>query len=77
MTLLIFKRRNCMNLLEHYIKEVHKVELKSGPSIFNDNIIQWYEVDLTYNCYGCIKRTTMSFPKKQWEEAKQKGYFLA
>lgn len=68
-----------MNLIEHYIKEVHseedvtnKYEEKNGIQP-NENILK---VDLTYNCYGVITRETRNFFKSEWEIAKLKGYFM-
>lgn len=69
-----------MNLLEHYIKEVHSVEdvsnkfeEKNGYPP-NEPI---YKVDLTYDCYGQITRETRCFFRSEWEGVKLKGYFIA
>lgn len=69
-----------MNLLEHYIKEIHNVddvtdkfEEKNGYPP-NESI---YRVDLTYICYGQTQRTTRIFYKSEWEDVKSKGYFMA
>jgi hypothetical protein len=61
-----------MNLLEHYIKEVHSVEeIKEDWGSF-------ILVDLTVNCYGITERTKTSFSNmEEWEKAKEKGYYLA
>ena len=53
-----------MNLLEHYIKEIHSVKditnkfteragYEPGESLL--------EVDLTYDCYGVVERGKMIF----------------
>lgn len=61
-----------MNLLEHYIKEIHKVEeVKEDWGSF-------ILVDVTVNCYGRFERTTTSFMNTdEWEKAKEKGYYMA
>lgn len=69
-----------MNLLEHYIKEVHSVvdvtdEFKKHGAI--DNSEKMLQVDLTYDCYGQVKRTSRYFYKEEWEESQRDGYFLA
>lgn len=59
-----------MNLLEHYIITVHgEHEIYMFPD--------FVKVDLTYDCYGTIRRCRKMFRKSEWEEAKKKGVFLA
>lgn len=60
-----------MNLLEHYIKEIHSV-----VEIERENI-RFLKVDLTYDCYGKVERDTRPFFHDEWEDAKAKGYFMA
>lgn len=60
-----------MNLLEHYIKEIHSVEWVE----IGDLILQ--EVDLTYDCYGVVTREIRRFFPDEWKEAKEQGYFMA
>ena len=61
-----------MNLLEHYIEEIHsvqKIERKWGVVIL---------ADLTVNCYGVISRTTTTFGSvNEWERIKKQGYYMA
>lgn len=58
-----------MNLVEHYIVTIHSETLsKDGKFII---------VDLTYDCYGCLKRTTEEFLISTWDKIKEDGYFLA
>ena len=58
-----------MNLVEHYIKEIHEEkESKNNPN--------YIIVDLTCDCYGRIYRTTHITTKEQWEIDKAKGYFM-
>lgn len=57
-----------MNLLEHYIKEVHDIqEVPSYPEM----II----VDVTCDCYGTISRTTHSTDREEWAKSVERGYF--
>lgn len=59
-----------MNLLEHYIIEVHDVtEFNEVPGMI--------KVDVTYNCYGTVERGKYITSKELWEEALAKGYYLA
>lgn len=59
-----------MNLLEHYIIEVHNVkEYKKYPNML--------EVEVTYDCYGDIKRDKHITSKEQWEKDIENGYFMA
>ncbi len=58
-----------MNLLEHYIIEIHNViEFNTVPGMI--------KVDVTYNCYGTVERGTHITSKELWEEALNKGYYL-
>lgn len=59
-----------MNLLEHYIEEVHSVT----P---DENNPDWVEVDLTCNCWGVTERKVYHTRKDVWEQEKEQGYFLA
>jgi hypothetical protein len=59
-----------MNLLEHYIIEVHDItEFTAVPGMI--------KVDLTYDCYGTVERGKHITSKELWEEALAKGYYLA
>lgn len=59
-----------MNLLEHYIQEVHGVkESLTHP--------EWIEVDVTADCWGDVRRITHITTKKQWEQDLKNGYFMA
>jgi hypothetical protein len=59
-----------MNLLEHFIIEVHEIkEFDDYPNIV--------EVDVTTDCYGAITRTKDCFSKEEWQKAVERGYFLA
>lgn len=58
-----------MNLVECYIIKIHDEQVYP----FNKDFV---DVDLTYDCYGTVKRDTKLFPKSVWEKAKERGYFL-
>ena len=69
-----------MNLLEHYIKEIHNVEDVSDKyekAIRQKPKEPLYEVDVTVDCYGVVERTKKIMSKSALEQAKKQGYFLA
>ena len=69
-----------MNLLEHYIKEIHSVQDVSDKyekSIGHKPKEPLYEVDVTFDCYGVVERTRKIMSKSALEQAKKQGYFLA
>lgn len=58
-----------MNILEHYIKEVHSIrEVPAHPKM----II----VDVTCDCWGSISRTSHITDKEEWAKSVERGYFL-
>ena len=68
-----------MNLLEHYIKQVHNI--KDVTNDYNNHtndvaLEPLLEVDLTYDCYGAIQRRTMKFWKNEWDNNIKRGYFF-
>ena len=69
-----------MNLLEHYIKEIHNVQdvsdkyEKATGSELKEPL---YEVDITVDCYGVVERTRKIMTKSEFEQAKKQSYFLA
>ena len=68
-----------MNLLEHYIKEVHSITDVSNKY----KKYHWYrgetmyEVVMTVDCYGYIEVCTHTFTESQWADAQVLGYYLA
>ena len=69
-----------MNLLEHYIKEIHNVEDVSDKyekAIRKKLKEPLYEVDVTVDCYGVVERMKKIMSKSDFEQAKKQGYFLA
>ena len=63
-------RRKRMNLVKHYIKEIHGIK---HPEKYPDLIV----VDVTFDCYGIVKRAEHITRKEQWEKDVTLGYFLA
>ena len=69
-----------MNLLEHYIKEIHSVQDisdKYEKAIRQKPKEPLYEVDITVDCYGVVERMRKIMSKSALEQAKKQGYFLA
>ena len=69
-----------MNLLEHYIKEIHSVQDVSNKfekATGGKPKEPLYEVDVTVNCYGVVERKRKFISKSEFEQAKKQGYFLA
>ena len=69
-----------MNLLEHYIKEIHSVQDVSDKfekATGSESKEPLYEVDVTVNCYGVVERMRRFMSKSEFEQAKKQGYFLA
>ena len=69
-----------MNLLEHYIKEIHNVHDVSDKyekAIRQKPKEPLYEVDVTVDCYGVVERMKKIMSKSDLEQAKKQGYFLA
>ena len=67
-----------MNLLEHYIKEIHSVTditeeyAKRGHKPPEPLL----EVDMTVNCYGVKERKKRKFWKSEFEFTKTMGYYM-
>lgn len=67
-----------MNLLEHYIKEIHSIRdvteeyAKRGHKPPEPLL----EVDLTAVCYGIEERKKKQFWKSHFEMAKARGYYI-
>ena len=69
-----------MNLLEHYIKEIHSVQDVSDKFVRETGSKPkepLYEIDITVNCYGVVERKREIMSKSEFEQAKKQGYFLA
>ena len=69
-----------MNLLEHYIKELHNIQdisdkfEKATESELKEPL---YEVDITVDCYGVVERMRKIMSKSEFERAKKQGYFFS
>ena len=69
-----------MNLLEHYIKEIHNVQDVSDKfekATGGEPKEPLYEVDVTFDCYGVVERNRKIMSKSDFEQTKKQGYFLA
>lgn len=62
-----------MNILENFIVEIHSVEEIERQNWMQESYVK---VDMTTNCYGCIKRQQLHFPISEWETVKKAGYYL-
>jgi hypothetical protein len=66
-----------VNLLEHYIKEVHEVKPYTDEWTVKYDY-PFVEVDVTVNCYGSIERKQgRIFSKPEWDQILEQGYFLS
>jgi hypothetical protein len=65
-----------MNILEHYIVEIHSVTPYEADwtSEFPDR--KFVQVDMTHDCYGQVLRNTHVFNTKEWEQIKSQGYYM-
>lgn len=66
-----------MNLLEHYIKEIHSEKPYTEDWVKDFPDREFVEVDITVNCHGCIERKRDVYNVKEWKEHKEKGYYMA
>ena len=62
-----------MNLLEHYIEEIHSEEEVERKDWMEEPFIR---VDMTIDCYGNIERKTNIYPLSFWESIKRVGYYM-
>ena len=69
-----------MNILEHFIKEIHcvtDVSMQFEKVTGQKPKEKLLEVDLTVDCYGSVDRRKRLFSQTDWEVAKLKGFFMA
>ena len=67
-----------MNLLEHYIKEIHSVQDvsdKFARETGRKPKEPLYEVDVTFDCYGVVERMRKFMSKSEFEQAKNRVIF--
>ncbi len=65
-----------MNLLEHYIEEVHSIVPCTAEWTKELPEQNFLSVDVTYNCYGVIERTTRVFEIEEWDITQKRGYWM-
>ncbi|MCA1064693.1 hypothetical protein LCL98_14700 [Rossellomorea aquimaris] len=67
-----------MNVLEHYIKEIHSVDpydVSFDTKEFAHK--KFVKVDVTTNCYGTTRRTDEIFSVAEWEKIKKQGFWMS
>lgn len=62
-----------MNLLEHYIDKIISEEKIQNPENGNG----YYRVTAEVDCYGHKETINRLFLIKEWEQAKEKGYYMS
>lgn len=64
-----------MNILEHYIVEIHSVVAyeEDWTEKFGKEFVQ---IDVTTNCHGHSERRSRIITEEELNEAKEKGYFM-
>ena len=63
-----------MNILEHYVKEIHSIECVEMPFETDE---KWVKVNFTVDCYGRINRTELVITISEWHEICENGYYMA
>lgn len=65
-----------MNILEHYIKNIHSVEPYTAEwtSEFPDR--EFIKVNMTTNCYGCEQTKDHIFNTAEWANIQEQGYYM-
>lgn len=68
-----------MNLLEHSVTSIHSIrEITPDDSVIATmNDIQYYLVDMTTNCYGCVERKEYVFSKSELDAVMKTKTFMA
>ncbi|PFW52625.1 hypothetical protein COL13_26600 [Bacillus cereus] len=64
-----------MNLLEIYIKEIISEE-RYEADWTKELGKEFVEVEITTDCYGSIETKKRIFEKKEWEDHKERGYYM-
>lgn len=64
-----------MNLIETYLIKTHEVTpyISKCTVLINRDFVK---VIATWNCYGIVEKRTDVFEVAEWEEIKEKGYYL-
>lgn len=69
-----------MNVLEHFILSVYKIEditEEYEKKFAKPSKEKLLKVFLEYDCYGQKDKTELVFSETEWNTAKKNGYFLA
>ena len=66
-----------MNLLEHWIEEIHEEKPYEAAWTKEFTHKEFVQVDVTYDCYGRTTREKIVFSKEEWEKCKKDRYFMA
>lgn len=65
-----------MNVLEHYIVEIHSVEPYKADWTREFPDREFVEVDVTHDCYGSVVRQKEVWNTVEFEQYKKDGYWL-
>lgn len=63
-----------MDLIKHYIKQILYEKVIIPPEW--DLQREWVEVKINVDCCGTESVDTKVYPKEEWEQIKEKGYYL-
>lgn len=73
------QRGDYVNLLEHHILKINKVEdiskLPQVKKIYGGKTV--FRITLTTDCYGRTETTTNIWTEPEWKKIKKQGYFMA
>lgn len=64
-----------MNLLEHYILKVYEETPIKTPS-FDRSDREWLKVKFKCCCYGISTIVDDYYPVDEWNEIKERGYYM-
>lgn len=64
-----------MNLLKKHIVKVYK-EVPLNKLDWDDKNREWVHAYYRISCYGIEKNENMIYPIDEWEEIKERGYYL-
>lgn len=65
-----------MNLLEHYIIEVHSIVDLTHKVTCIKSDTKYLEVDVSYDCYGIVERNKLILTQDEWDYILERGYFM-
>lgn len=64
-----------MNVLEHYILEVYEETPIKAP-YFDKSGRSWVKVEFKCDCYGTSMIVEDYYPVDEWNEIKERGYYI-